>query len=204
MNMTDYQKKWYLANKEKIKEQAKLFKEANKEKIKEQNKLYREANPDKTKEWRKANVDHVKKYKAEYKQKNKENRNKIDKNRKQTDVLFKLTADIRRTIIGSFKKNGFTKKSKTFDILGCTFEDFKSHLESKFEPWMTWQNRGNWNGIPTTVNEAWDIDHIIPLDIATCEADILRLNHYTNLQPLCSYTNRNIKRNITGFTATLV
>ena len=26
------------------------------------------------------------------------------------------------------------------------------------------------------------------------EADIINLNHYTNLQPLCSYTNRNLKR----------
>ena len=60
---------------------------------------------------------------------------------------------------------------------------------------MNWENKGNWNGIPKTVNVAWDIDHIIPLDTAKCEADVIRLNHWTNLQPLCSYTNRIIKRN---------
>jgi hypothetical protein len=26
------------------------------------------------------------------------------------------------------------------------------------------------------------------------EEDVFKLNHYTNLQPLCSYINRNIKR----------
>ena len=40
-----------------------------------------------------------------------------------------------------------------------------------------------------------DIDHIIPLSSAKTEEDIIRLNHYTTLQPLCSYTNRYIKKN---------
>lgn len=45
------------------------------------------------------------------------------------------------------------------------------------------------------MNKSWDIDHIIPIDSAINEVDIIRLNHYTNLQPLCSYMNRYIKRN---------
>jgi len=32
------------------------------------------------------------------------------------------------------------------------------------------------------------------LSFAENEEDIIRLNHYTNLQPLCSYINRYIKR----------
>ena len=57
---------------------------------------------------------------------------------------------------------------------------------------MNWENRGLYNG---ELNYGWDIDHRIPLSTSTCEADVIRLNHYTNLQPLCSYTNRHIKRN---------
>lgn len=56
---------------------------------------------------------------------------------------------------------------------------------------MTWENRGLYNG---ELNYGWDIDHIIPLASAEKEEDIIRLNHYTNLQPLCSYTNRYIKK----------
>lgn len=56
---------------------------------------------------------------------------------------------------------------------------------------MTWENRGMYNG---ELNYGWDIDHKIPLATAINEEDIIRLNHYTNLQPLCSYTNRHIKR----------
>ena len=37
------------------------------------------------------------------------------------------------------------------------------------------------------------LDHITPSTSAITEQDIIRLNHYTNLQPLCSYVNRYIK-----------
>jgi len=61
---------------------------------------------------------------------------------------------------------------------------------------MSWKNYGNWNGIPKTINTAWDIDHIIPLDSAKTPEDVIMLSHYTNLRPLCSYTNRHLKRNL--------
>ena len=93
----------------------------------------------------------------------------------------------------SFRRIGEQKSKKTQDILGCTFKEFREHIESLWEPWMSWDNRGNWNGVPTQRNTAWDIDHVIPLCTAITKADIVRLNHYTNLQPLCSYTNRYIK-----------
>ena len=58
---------------------------------------------------------------------------------------------------------------------------------------MTWENRGLYNG---EFNYGWDIDHIIPLSSAETEEDIIKLNHYTNLQPLCSKINRDIKKDI--------
>jgi len=56
---------------------------------------------------------------------------------------------------------------------------------------MNWDNRGLYNGEP---NYGWDIDHIIPSSTAKTEDELIRLNHYTNLQPLCSYFNRVVKR----------
>ena len=56
---------------------------------------------------------------------------------------------------------------------------------------MTWENRGKYNG---ELNYGWDIDHIIPLATAKTEEDLIKLNHFSNLQPLCSKINRNIKR----------
>ena len=75
---------------------------------------------------------------------------------------------------------------KSFSII-----HFKLYIESKFEPWMTWENQGKYES--GKLNYGWDLDHIVPLDSADTEEEILKLNHYTNIQPLCSYTNRNIK-----------
>ena len=55
---------------------------------------------------------------------------------------------------------------------------------------MTWENYGKYNG---EFNYGWDIDHIIPLSSSTTVEDIISLNRYTNLQPLCSLINRDVK-----------
>ena len=191
----EYKRQYYLINKEKIREQTKLWKEKNKDKVDKYNQKYRDQNPDKVKEWRKENAEYVKEYRKNYKQNNKEKRNEYEKRKKATDPKYKLGCDIRRTIIDSFKQNFFNKISKTYEILGCTLDEFKLHLENKFEPWMNWDNRGLYNG---EFNYGWDIDHIIPVDTAETIEDLIRLNHYTNLQPLCSKVNRDIKRNFTS------
>ena len=56
---------------------------------------------------------------------------------------------------------------------------------------MNWENRGLYNG---DFDYGWDIDHIIPLSSANTEEDVIKLNQYTNLQPLCSKINRDIKK----------
>lgn len=161
-------------------------------------------------EYKKNNSDKIKEYNKEYQLKNKEfiaekhkgyyenNKQKINAYTKKytndklkSDDLFKLKFYLRSMIRNHFNRGGYSKNSKTQEILGCSFEDFKLHLESMFEDWMTWENRGLFNG---ELNYGWDIDHIIPISSANTEEEVLLLNHYTNLQPLCSYTNRYIKR----------
>jgi len=67
-------------------------------------------------------------------------------------------------------------------------------LEKQFESWMNWNNKGNPKDGKFEINKTWDIDHIIPLSSATTEEELIKLNHYTNLRPLCSYYNRWIKK----------
>jgi hypothetical protein len=112
-------------------------------------------------------------------------------NKRKSDSKFKLIQNIRANIRKKIKKYGYTKKSRTYEILGCSYEDFKKYLESKFQDWMTWDNRGLYNG---TECYGWDIDHIVPVSTAKTEEDVIRLNHYLNLQPLCSKINRDIKK----------
>lgn len=214
-------KRYNEKNKLKIKvyqrEYKKVYQEKNKEKIKQYQKEYRGKNKEKIKQYQKTNISQkeyfrlkIKEYRASYsdekkkqinlqkklyREKNKERlviqQKNWYRNQMRTNPFFKLKANIRTLIGNSFRRNGYKKTSKTEQILGCSYDEFKLHLEKQFEPWMNWDNRGLYNG---TENYGWDIDHIIPLDTAKTEEDIIRLNHYSNLQPLCSHINRDIKK----------
>jgi len=123
---------------------------------------------------------------------NKARRKELLQHRLKTDPVFALKYKLRSSLNAIFRYKGYTKKHKSHDILGCSYEEFLTHLESKFEPWMNWDNRGLYNG---EFNYGWDIDHIIPTSLATTEEELIKLCHYTNLQPLCSKVNRDIKKN---------
>jgi hypothetical protein len=175
---------------------SKNYYENNKDKKKQYVELNKEKISERTKKYRKENFEKVSQKQKEYYLNNKElvkQRNKIYyNNRLATDPLFKLKKQIKGLIRDSIRNRGLTKSDRTIGILGCTIEEFKNYLESKFESWMTWENKGLYNGTP---NYGWDIDHIEPSSSASTYDEVIKLNHYTNLQPLCSYYNRNIKRN---------
>ena len=104
------------------------------------------------------------------------------KNKKINNPLFKLRCNISSLIAVSIKRQGYTKKSKTFEILGCSYEDFKKHLERQFKKGMTWSNQGEWH-----------LDHIYPVSLAKDEHEVIKLNHYTNFQPL--WAKDNLEKN---------
>lgn len=155
-------RQWSLSNKDKRKEISKKWSDKNKEKIKESNKKYRNSDQYKevSKKWRKENI-------VNYQRK-----------RRHIDEMYALKVKMRSVIKKAFDRNGYKKRSKSQSIIGCSFEELKIHLESQFQSGMTWENRSEWH-----------IDHIIPLATAKTEEDVIRLNHYTNLQPLWAADN---------------
>lgn len=77
--------------------------------------------------------------------------------------------------------NGRNKKEKrSHEILGCSFDEARAHIERQFQPGMTWENYGQ-----------WVIDHIFPIS----KVDLMNVNQvqivcrYTNLQPLWKKDN---------------
>ena len=157
---------------------------------KEYMKEYREKNKEKLKDyinnWRVENIDKFQSGRRDYYQNNKELIKIINykycKERTTKDPLYKLSRYIRSLIRVSFRNKFTTKSKKTIEILGCTFEKFKIHLESQFDSNMDWKNQGTY----------WHMDHIIPISSAKTEEDVYRLNHYTNFQPL--YWLDNLKK----------
>jgi len=189
------------------------YRKKNKQKIAEYKKNWSKSNPDKIQQAKQRNKENKKIFDKNYAQKNKEKiklikqkwvqlnpeKNRLSKSnyvkKKMTeDPFYKLKHHLSNNIKNSLKNKNFKKSSKTTKILGCSFEEFKIYLESKFESWMNWENYGNPKDKIFEPNKTWDIDHIIPLSSAKTEGDIIKLNHYTNLRPLCSYYNRWIKK----------
>jgi len=186
-----YKIKYRKKNKEKISELAKKYREKNKEKINKYLSHWRKINKEKTEQYYQKNKETNKRYIKNNIDKIRERRNKYFRIRKNNDPLFKLSCNL-RTLIGiSLTNNGYSKKSKSYEILGLTFDELLLYFEGLFEGWMSWENYGKYNG---EYNYGWDIDHIIPLSTAKNEDEIIKLNHYTNLQPLCSKMNREIKK----------
>lgn len=135
----------------------------------------------------------------EYQEANKEKytlwRRDYEKNIKYTKPLTHLTRNIRSLIKVSFRRSFLKESKSTSAILCCSWEDFKHHIESQFLPWMSWDNYGN---VCESLEYdcSWDLDHIIPVSLATTEEEVYLLNHWSNFQPLCSFKNRRIKKNI--------
>lgn len=81
------------------------------------------------------------------------------------------------------------KHNSTMDIVGCSVEEFRQHIESKFEPGMNW---GNW-GFQDRSDKVWQLDHIQALcrfNLADPEQAKLAC-HYTNFQPLWLNEHKN-------------
>lgn len=84
------------------------------------------------------------------------NKNDYSKYRNSNPII-RLRGNISRIINHAMKgkKNG----KSVFEFLPYTFEQLKEHMESQFEPWMSWENYG---GKTKNPKKTWWIDHIIP------------------------------------------
>ena len=123
--------------------------------------------------------ERIKKYNSEYQKKNKDKINTRSVERKKSDPLYKLSLLIRSRMYNFLKYKNVTKKNKTSEIVGCSLETLKFHIENQFTDSMSWELMG----------KHIHIDHIIPLSSAKTEQEILKLCHYTNLQPLWAKDN---------------
>ena len=110
-----------------------------------------------------------------------EHNRKYVRTRCKTDPLYKLSRNLRSRIISSFKAHGYTKKSKTYQLIGIDFQILKNYLE------YTWfLNYGT-----EYSNQEVEIDHVIPCASAKTEEELIALQHWTNLQYLTPKDNRS-------------
>ena len=189
----DGKNKWKKKNLDKIKAYSKKGNQKQKEKYKsdpvfrekllEKKKNYRDNNPEfKMKIYLRDNEKKREKYKTDKKFR----KDTIERTAKRvierfnTDLNFRLRMLLRGRIRSVMKTKNAKKNSQVYDLLGCSLESFKKHMENQFSSGMSWSNIGKWH-----------IDHIYPLS----KFDLTKLEeqkkafHYTNMQPLWAKDN---------------
>lgn len=157
-----YLKNYYSRNKDLILKNSKIKYSENAHKIKIKNSEYSKNNRDKIN-------NRSKRYKKD-----------IIKNQPLYSIISSISSKIRRVI----NSNNFIKDFKTLDVIGCTKEELKIHIENQFQGGMSWSNRSEWH-----------IDHIIPISLAETKDEVIFLSHYLNLRPMWAKDNI-IKSNI--------
>lgn len=63
--------------------------------------------------------------------------------------------------------------------VGCDHPELRDHIARQFRPGMSWERY-----------RQWEVDHIKPLARAGGTEELVRLCHYSNLQPLWRRENR--------------
>jgi hypothetical protein len=116
----------------------------------------------------------------------KEDKTKYDieykRNRRKGDILYKISDNISRNLRKALTKGGYRKGSRTGEIVGLDWVEFKEWIERNWEDGMSWENYGQGVG-------RWNIDHTIPQCSGDSEDEIVRLNHWTNLKPMWAVQN---------------
>jgi len=173
-------KKYNIKNKENIQ----TYYLENKENYQNNSKKYYNNNKDIVKQnattWQKINPLLVKKYSKKWRINNKEYFKKWRNNKYNIDFSFRLRIILGNRLNECLKKSKTNKDSNIIKLLGCSLNELKIFLESKFTPEMNWDNHG----------KVWEIDHIKPcasFDLTDIKQQ-QKCFHYSNLQPLFKTT----------------
>lgn len=165
---------YYLANKADIDERNAAYQAANPGAAKERASRHYQANKSgqaaRVRAWRSANLDRAREL------------GRKSAARKRATVKGALEDRVRRRMNETLV-SGAKRGRSTFVLLGYSVDDLRTHLERKFLPGMTWENRN-----------LWHIDHVMPLASFTYQTpdddDFKVAWSLDNLQPLWANDNQ--------------
>ncbi len=93
-----------------------------------------------------------------------------------------MKINLRVLVQGALRRN--QKTGKSAELVGCSLGALRQHIESLWQPNMSWENYGNEHG-------DWNLDHILCCELfdLTLPTHQRACLHYTNLQPLWAVDN---------------
>lgn len=196
-----YKREWNKKNKEKKRESDRKYRESHKEEIKAYHKGWRDENRERlneksrarykenpqsfkarTDKYRESHQERVRESRRRYKEKTRKQNTDYERGRRHNDPIHRFRSSVVCLIRGYARKKGYKGDKTTWELIGCDFDTFLSHIQSQFEDGMTMENYGHGEGM-------WNVDHIVPYCTAETDDDVERLNHYTNLRPMWAKDN---------------
>jgi len=133
-----------------------------------------------------------------YRRSNEEYKKRFNEYRKQkrvVDIQYCLIDRLRSRVRKMIKSQNGEKYFKTHELLGCSFDEFKEHIEKHFYGNMSWELKN------------FELDHVIPcswFDLTNKIHQKICFN-YKNIKPLTSednskksdkvWTNYNLMKN---------
>lgn len=126
----------------------------------------------------KENRKEIIEYSCRYSKLNAKRRNRLWRERVGSTPERALAERIRCLIKESIKSRSCKKDTMTAEILGCSVNEFRRHIERQFTKGMSWSNFKDWH-----------LDHIIPISSAKSKNDVIALNHFTNFRPMWASEN---------------
>ncbi len=173
-----YKEKWRQANLDKVRASARKRYAANKQKFIDATRRSQKKHHDRV-------IATAKLYRKNNRAKVRKAQNKWQA-RKMLDLDFRIKKLLRGRLCMAIRAvDGAKKCARTTEMLGCSINDFRIYIESKFEVGMTWSNYGS----------VWHVDHIMPCAIfdLTKPEHQKRCFHFSNMQPL--FVVDNLKKN---------
>ena len=164
MNNKEYQKEYYLKNKEAVNLRGKIYYRKNIKKIQKAHKRWYENNKERK-------IETARRY---------------ERKKYSEDINYKIAFNLRRRLNAAL--SGKDKGISAVRDLGISIKELKIYFAERFYSHsltgekMTWNNYGLYG---------WHIDHIVPctaFDLTNVEQQ-KKCFHYTNLQPLWKFDN---------------
>lgn len=139
-----------------------------------------------SRKWASENKDQVAESSKRWIKNNRERHLAIRRNahkiRYANDECYRLGHIIRSMMQRVLNHSNTEKDFVTYEKIGYTADDLRSHIESLFKPGMSWSNAGE-----------WEVDHVIPVMVMLRSGENRPevINALENLQPMWAYQNRS-------------
>lgn len=130
---------------------------------------------DAQREWRRNNKERFKELQKRWHERNPGRANEYIKRRYAEDPSFAMAYRVRARVYQAIQKGGASKTGSTEEIVGCSFDYLRQHIERQFKGRMSWDNPSSFH-----------IDHIVPLAAfdLTDPAQLKVACNWQNLRPI--------------------